>query len=113
MTIEELKQAYEAATPGPWSWRADINAGEWNLSPGVLIASETDGTRGGDEIDQANARLIVAAVNNLPKLLKVVEAAQGAVTPADYIKTPDEDLYAVSWERLETLRKALEEMNDE
>jgi len=56
-------------TPGPWSWSDKVNKREWCLEPGVLISSETDGTPGGDRIDQANACLIAAA----PDLLDVLE----------------------------------------
>ena len=110
MTIEELKKALEAATPGPWEWYHDkggdygaIQLAEcWMLRPGVLIADATDGTPGGDAIDRANARLIVEAVNNLPKLLKVVEAAQTMLVTFELGCTEDAPL-----------RTALEELNDD
>ena len=54
-----------AHTPGPWAWNHD-EAGQWFLSPGVLIADTDNGTPGGDEIDRANAALIAAA----PELLE-------------------------------------------
>ena len=73
-------------TPGPWSWRDDINSGEWNLSPGVLITPDTDGTPGGDKIDQANARLIAAA----PELLEALEAIKDKMHAAPVSCHPDD-----------------------
>lgn len=74
--IEELTALLERISPGEWEWRDDINSGEWCLSPGVLITSYTDGTPGGDEIDQANARFIAAAPQAMRDLLEVAKAAQ-------------------------------------
>lgn len=66
-----------AHTPGPWEWTQD-EAGQWFLSPGILISDASDGTPGGDEHDQANARLIAAA----PDLLEALIALKaGAVLP--------------------------------
>lgn len=49
-------------TEGPWTWERDgTHAESYSLSPGVLLTSLPDGTPWGDEIDQANARLIAAA----------------------------------------------------
>ena len=87
MTIEELKQALEAATPGPWEWQEDRWHGGYsgisnNQDKPVLYPNHAnEGDWGAawfdeDELDQANARLIVAAGNNLPALLKAVEAAR-------------------------------------
>lgn len=50
--ITQIRDDREAGTPGPWHWNDEF------LCPGVLIASETDGTLQGDCIDQANARRI-------------------------------------------------------
>jgi hypothetical protein len=59
-------------TPGPWAWKVGVDAGQrqYRLSPGVLVTDDTDGTPWGDEIDQANARLTVAA----PDLLAALKA---------------------------------------
>lgn len=90
MTIEELKQALEAATPGPWRVVIDDDGNPLSGRPSVCAAEEYDcsivhwdgfvqefwrSARGDKEI-QANAHLIVEAVNNLPALLKVAEAAK-------------------------------------
>jgi hypothetical protein len=50
-------------TPAPWAWAPDLHpySDQWTLSPGVLIADGRNGTPGGDEADQANARLIACA----------------------------------------------------
>lgn len=50
-------------TSGPWAWveeeADDVEWGPvWSLGPGVLLVDGSDGTPDGDEIDQANARLI-------------------------------------------------------
>ena len=122
MTIEELKQALEAATPRPWGWYNDQAADDggieasdwWSLGPGVLIADGTDGTPGGDGIDRANARLIVEAVNNLPKLLKVAEAAKDLPYLYDEASANPYDVgYSQVSDEIELLRKALEELNND
>lgn len=121
MPIKELKQALEAATPGPWNWHNDAHHPgkyEWSIQPGVLEADGTDGTPGGDKIDRANARLIVEAVNNLPKLLKVAEAAEEAVIAEDagFEAVNNGGDLTLAAERMsdavEALRKALEELNN-
>lgn len=61
--IRAQMEALEGFTPGPWTWKNDVNDeySEWSVSPGVLLADGPDGTPSGDEIDRANARLIAAA----------------------------------------------------
>jgi hypothetical protein len=116
MTIEELKQALEAATPGPWhrgqpSIDTRVELETCLPYSSVTVCAPRRGapicvcTELGIEDDtflDANTRLIVEAVNNLPALLKVVEAAQELVvfTPADFPTHAN-------------LRKALEELNDD
>lgn len=81
-TTVKLRELLAKATPGPWEWRDDQMSVpewpvvQWTISPGVLIADTNNGTPGGDEIDQANAALIVAAVNALPSLLDTIERMQ-------------------------------------
>lgn len=67
-----------AYTKGPWTWRSDIQAGEWYLSPGVLAIPNSDGTPGGDEIDRANALLIAAA----PDLLEALQLIRSIIADA-------------------------------
>lgn len=63
MTIEELKALLDKATRGPWKWVRDHSGlgGPWRLTPGVMWPSNSEATPGGDEIDRANASLIVLA----------------------------------------------------
>lgn len=63
MTIEELKALLDKATRGPWKWVRDRSGlgGPWRLTPGVMWPSNSEATPGGDEIDRANASLIVLA----------------------------------------------------
>ena len=66
-------------TPGPWVWRYEdgghMEADQWFLSPGVLMADGTDGTPSGDSIDRANARLIAAA----PEMYEALEQARDTI----------------------------------
>lgn len=128
MTIEELKQALEAATPGPWRDEAKIaqlDMGGRHLTthhvhlPGWRYAIRLGEDRGGEHNCEANARLIAAAVNNLPKLLKVAERAQtmldaidkGAVYSDEIVSVPgDGPPYPFHVEWAYHTRKALEEL---
>lgn len=68
------------ATPRPWEWTKE--EGYWFLSPGVLICDGTDGSPEGDEIDRANAALIVEAVNNYDTLRAENARLREALTPS-------------------------------
>ena len=90
MTVEQLRQLEQAATPGPWG-----DDGPWfhsehdpthlvttypertavAIMPPRHLASERDVASGADS-RPADARLIAAARNALPALLDVAEAAQ-------------------------------------
>ena len=120
MTIEELKHALEAATPGPWVTATDPSHYDshseiYRVEDGEFVAS----TGGKWDTLEANARLIVEAVNNLPKLLKVVEAAQtmldaidkGAVDSEEIVPVPgDGPPHRFHEEWAHHTRKALEEL---
>jgi len=64
MKLDELKALDAAATPGPW------HSASWGVGDGgVDVVFYPD-------IDSADAALIAAARNALPKLLAVAEAAK-------------------------------------
>ena len=115
--LEELKQALEAATPGPWGQNpfTPINI---QLKSGLTICSMGAATaRSGSGFEAellANARLIVEAVNNLPKLLKVVEAAKDLPYLYDQASADPYDVgYSQVSDEIELLREALEELNND
>ena len=69
----------EGHTPGPWFWQrqgCDFST-SFSLSPGVLITEESDGTPGGDTIDQANAALTAAAPTLKDEVIRLREALEG------------------------------------
>lgn len=121
-SLEEIKRLLEAATPGPWE-RIDLPRNDLNPHGTAVVYVRDDAVsdgrfhiaelsmfgRGGNNAD---AHLIVEAVNNLPKLLKLAEAAQtmldsgvaDTMFPRDFIVDRDE---------ADFLRKALEELNDD
>ena len=102
--LAEIKAALEAATPGPWEVDASSDYGTAVCENGnSFIAAWTRSMHRQNYPHRANARLIVEAVNNLPKLLKVAEAARGmleAHPSKRSLKAP-------------ALRKALEELNND
>jgi hypothetical protein len=69
MTTEELRRLLSEATPGPWHIGKD-SLEDLVCSPSGALIAET-----GLRIPE-DATLIAAAVNALPALLAVVEAAQ-------------------------------------
>jgi hypothetical protein len=68
MTTEELRRLLQAATPGPWH-TGNIELGDLIYSPSGTLIAETRLRIPED------AALIAAAVNALPALLDVVDAA--------------------------------------
>lgn len=118
MTIEELKQALDAATPGPlfteWSEVSEALEITCEARKGVVgIAQiETGFSEDFDAEQKANARLIVEAVNNLPKLLKVAEAARtmldGGMACEDFQRD-----FICEREDIDALCKTLEELSDD
>ena len=124
MTIEELKQVLEAATPGPWN-RIDLPRNDLNPHGTSVVYVRDDAVsdgrfhiaelsmfgRGGNNAD---AHLIVGAVNNLPKLLKLAEAAQNLPRLIDQASASRRDVdYIKVSDEIELLRKALEELNND
>ena len=111
--LDEIKQALEAATklfPAPWERDEYINQIYCAKDRGAVVADprgwgHLTGFLGLDpdtavEAQKANARLIVEAVNNLPALLKVAEAAEACDFFDDFPSHAN-------------LRKALEELNND
>lgn len=87
---EELRRLLAEATPGPWrECKANEDRGGcscglvWSLSIDAPVASTADDDSAGIDLGQrqyhANAALIAAAVNALPGLLDVVDAARRTV----------------------------------
>lgn len=79
MTDAELRALVAKATPGPWTCFYKSKYDEWHV--GVPMAGSSmkwgifdDGIR--TDNPEADARLIVAAVNALPALLDRLEAAE-------------------------------------
>ena len=80
--LERLKELAKAATPGPW----EIS----EVHPWVVIAPETPARRGSGHIyvscgggnNEENAVFLALALNALPDLLAVVEAA------VEYVENP-------------------------
>jgi hypothetical protein len=95
-TLADTLSALEGkATAGPWTW-TDDNGPEfpkqWRIDPGVLLADCTSGTPGGDEIDRANAALIVALRNFLPDILAALrerEVMRAALDAARALAEPE------------------------
>ena len=82
--IERLKGLLEKATPGPWTLECGDHSHRY-----VCVTGENEqtvhykygsGTKASADQDEANAALIVAAVNALPKLLSIIARSEGAGT---------------------------------
>lgn len=81
--LAALERLLSEATKTPWSWKKHppkdrgFYSDDWRLAPGILVPEDYAGTPGGDEIDRANAALIVAAINSLPALLAIARQQEG------------------------------------
>jgi hypothetical protein len=73
MTLERLKELSQQATPGPWEVNPD-GAEEWWYNDTIL--GEGGGGGALASCIKGNASLIVTAINALPLLLEVAEAAR-------------------------------------
>jgi hypothetical protein len=131
--LDEIKQALEAATllfPDPWERDEHINQIYCVEDRGAVVADprgwgHLTGTLGLDpntavEAQKANARLIVEAVNNLPKFLKAVEAARTLHVVCQTLMNSDSEDEHVTLDELDAydeasdaLREALEALNDD
>ena len=114
MDIEGLKQALEAATPGPWRVAGPSGFVENSSSDVATICQFWSRYELDYDNWQANARLIVAAVNNLPALLKVAEAAKDLPYLYDQASADPYNVgYSQVSDEIELLRKALEELSND
>jgi hypothetical protein len=88
--IERLRELMAKATPGPWKWDqgAYRDATKWLINDSDYVILSCISERGGDSVYPSNedGELIVSAINHLPALLAVVEAAQAVMDehPAGY-----------------------------
>lgn len=78
-TLDRLKELLAQATPGPWEVNPD-GAEEWWYSDTIL----GEGGAGGAvaSCTKGNAPLVVTAINALPALLEVAEAATSYIEDA-------------------------------
>lgn len=91
-TIEELRALLAKATPGPWRLRltdlerpdyAEIDGDRHGALATVVYRMEDDKRFGKNSPEnEANAALIVAAINALPALLDRLEKAEGELAEA-------------------------------
>ena len=78
--LDRLRQLLQAATPGPWSFRATEHSGGIRFVVSDTAPRNQDGTEfvTADCSHGYNGKLIASAVNALPALLRVAEAAKEA-----------------------------------
>ena len=103
-TIDELRRLLAEATPGPWE-TDEFDPGTVTVlqsSPKTEALCVADLADGATDRPDANAALIVAAVNALPALLRVAEAA--AVVCDPMVEGAGGDRW---WEEHAALRDAL------
>ena len=81
MTDPDLNALLDAATPGPWEFEDDApGACRGWVSPEYVFSCDSgDRDYPSPHNYQANAALIVAAVNALPRLLEIERAARAAM----------------------------------
>jgi hypothetical protein len=81
--LDRLDELLLKATAGKWEWCEDTTCGILmrTLSPGILVLDNDPGCGGpwGDDIDRANATLIVEAVNALPALIAELRGSREAL----------------------------------
>jgi len=84
--LAELRNLLDAATPRPWATRHGFTTLIDPPRDGLRRAALADcamshGLGSAGDTDRANAALIVAAVNELPRLLDRIEALEKALVP--------------------------------
>ena len=89
LNLDELKRLEQAATPGQWQTEGGMNLYVFD-DRGAMVA-EMRGTGAGlsEEQQASNAHFIAAARNELPKLLRIAEAAK-RLGPAICMGKPEE-----------------------
>lgn len=99
MTIEELKALLDKATRGPWKWVRDYSGlgGPWRLTPGVMWPSNSEATPGGDEIDRANASLIVLAPTLAAEVISLREREARLVEALRPFSAMASEMFAANW----------------
>lgn len=99
MTIEELKALLDKATRGPWKWVRDHSGlgGPWRLTPGVMWPSNSEATPGGDEIDRANASLIVLAPTLAAEVIALREREARLVEALRPFSAMASEMFAANW----------------
>ena len=99
MTIEELKALLDKATRGPWKWVRDHSGlgGPWRLTPGVMWPSNSEATPGGDEIDRANASLIVLAPTLAAEVISLREREARLVEALRPFSAMASEMFAANW----------------
>jgi hypothetical protein len=104
LDLTALKAAEKAATPGPW-WTMPIEGAaafnEWSATiiaaPGSVVVADSS---------PSNGEYIVAAVNAIPALIAVAEAAReftDLMGPQRHLAPPFYDLYEALVAALATL----------
>jgi hypothetical protein len=86
MTTERLKELLAKATPGPWGYQPKVpGAKMWFFIVGNREGNNAEvdigDIRGGIPTAEANAALIVEAVNSLPALIARIEEVEAALWP--------------------------------
>lgn len=104
--VARLRRLRAAGAEGEWASGGDcVYAGERETY------SDVCDMRGGEATFDPNSDLIAAAVNNLPALLDVVEAARDIAAAGKDVFWP-EGQSPLRWaERLDTLDSALDRLN--
>ena len=108
-SLVSLRAALNKATPGPWETRFEAESdgsGVWGID-GIVETGGYDGMFKGGIDNDADAALIVAAVNALPALLDIAQAAQ------TFLNASYSAQNAPFVERRLTLREALAALDKE
>jgi hypothetical protein len=128
-TLEELERLLKAGTPGPWEAMIGTQAGTFLRAPNAIIKNDRGPSYATEilsdedyDTKDADAALIVAAINALPGLLDRVERLEAALVEIkqaaqDFVDlslprpspTSSLDYQAAHATRLAILRAALKE----